>query len=264
MNDALERARDLVDRAERITVLTGAGISTDSGIPDFRGPNGVWTKSPEAMIKSDISYYLADPEIRKRSWRMRLETWGRERQPNPGHRALVSLEQHGKLQMLVTQNVDGLHAKAGTDLDRLVEIHGTTREVVCLSCEERAPIERALDRVRAGEDDPPCRSCGGILKTAVVSFGQQLVRTDLLRAFRAAESCDLLMAIGTRLEVTPAADLVPIARQSGAALIILNDQPTMYDDLATVVLHRSISDVLPWLCRAEDAGEVPVDGGRHS
>ena len=175
-----------IDEARRVVVLTGAGISTDSGIPDFRGPQGVWTKNPEAEKMSNISYYVADREVRKKAWRYRMENKMWLREPNPGHLACLRLEQREKLLMLVTQNVDGLHLKAGTSPGRLVEIHGTMREVVCLDCGERAPIERALARVEAGEDDPPCRSCGGILKTATISFGQGLVQKDMERAQQAA------------------------------------------------------------------------------
>src|SRR5499427_170020 len=149
----IEQARILVDDAERVTVLTGAGISTDSGIPDFRGPQGVWTKNPGAEKLATLQNYLADPEVRKRAWQSRLEspTWLAE--PNAGHRALVVLERRGKLDTLITQNVDGLHQRAGSSPERVVEIHGTMREANCLSCGERAPIERVLVRLRAGEED---------------------------------------------------------------------------------------------------------------
>src|SRR5499425_1621654 len=159
-----------------------------------------------------LQYYLSDPEIRKRSWANRLGTFGRRVEPNDGHRALVELERRGKLHTLITQNVDGLHQTAGSTPARVVEIHGTVRDVVCLSCGERAPMERALARVRAGEADPPCRSCGGILKSATISFGQALVEADLARAERAARSCDLLIAVGSTLSVYPIAGVVPLAK----------------------------------------------------
>jgi NAD-dependent deacetylase len=244
-------ARQLVDAATRIVVLTGAGISTESGIPDFRGPHGVWTRDPQAEKMATIQHYVADPEVRKRAWQSRLDSPAWTAEPNAGHRALVVLERRGKLHTLVTQNVDGLHAKAGSDPARIVEIHGTMREVVCLSCDERAPMERALARVRAGEADPACRSCGGILKSATISFGQGLVREDLMRAQRAAESCDLLLAVGTTLAVFPIAGVVPIAREAGARLVILNAEPTAMDDLADVVLRGSIGQVLPRLVGAD-------------
>jgi NAD-dependent protein deacetylase/lipoamidase len=250
-DEALAGARALVDAAKRVVVLTGAGISTESGIPDFRGPQGVWTRDPQAEKMATIQHYVADPEVRKRAWQSRLHSPAWTAEPNAGHRALVVLERRGKLHTLITQNVDGLHAKAGTDPARIVEIHGTMREVVCLSCDERAPMERALARVRAGEADPPCRSCGGILKSATISFGQGLVREDLLRAQRAAESCDLLLAVGTTLAVFPVAGVVPIAKEGGARLVILNAEPTAMDDLADAVLRGSIGQILPRLVGAD-------------
>jgi NAD-dependent deacetylase len=245
--DELEDVRGWIAGAARVVVLTGAGISTDSGIPDFRGPQGLWTRNPAAEKMATLQHYLADGEVRKRAWRSRLETFAAPREPNPGHRALVELERAGRLDTLITQNVDGLHQRAGSSPERIVEIHGTIREVMCLSCDERAPIERALARVRAGEEDPPCRSCGGILKTATISFGQGLVAHDLARAQRAAARCDLLLAIGTTLGVYPIAGVVPIAKSAGARLVILNAERTEMDELADAVLRGSISEVLPRL-----------------
>jgi NAD-dependent deacetylase len=246
----LDVARGLLADAERVVVLTGAGISTDSGIPDFRGPQGVWTKNPGAEKTATLSYYVSDPEVRKQAWRNRLASPAWSARPNAGHAAIVELERQGKLHTLVTQNIDELHQQAGTDPAKVVEIHGTMRQVACLSCGERAPMERALDRVRAGEDDPPCRSCGGILKSATISFGQNLVPEDLLRAQLAAEACDLLLAVGSSLTVYPAAGMVPAAKQAGAALLILNGEPTPFDRIADAVLHGSISVVLPALVGA--------------
>src|SRR6267378_2058956 len=233
--------------ARAVAVLTGAGISTDSGIPDFRGPQGLWTKNPGAEKLSNINYYLADPEVRKLSWRTRLETPMHDREPNDGHRALVALERRGILDTLITQNVDGLHLKAGSSPERVIEIHGTSREVMCLSCGERAPMERALARVRAGEADPACRTCGGILKSATISFGQGLVQDDLQRAGAAARRCDLMLAIGTKLSVYPIAGVVPVAKEAGARVVIVNAEPTEMDSLADVVLRGSISALLPRL-----------------
>ena len=243
--DLVEAARALVAAAERIVVLTGAGISTDSGIPDFRGPNGLWTKDPEAEKLATLAHYVSDPEVRRRAWRRRLDTLSQTYAPNDGHRALVELERRGNLELLITQNVDGLHLEAGTSPHKLVEIHGTTRDVVCLSCEERAPIERALDRVRAGEEDPACRTCGGVLKSATISFGQGLVERDLLRADRAARVADVLLAVGTTLGVYPIADVVPLAKAHGADVVIVNGGPTEMDDLADIRLEGSISELLP-------------------
>jgi NAD-dependent deacetylase len=253
--DAVERAKRLVDAAERVVVLTGAGISTDSGIPDFRGPNGVWTKNPAAEKMATLDVYLHDPEVRKRAWRNRLESEVWRADPNAGHRALVALERRGKLHTLITQNIDGLHQAAGSDPSVVVEVHGTVHEVVCMACDERAPMQRALERVEAGEDDPPCRSCGGILKSATISFGQNLVVADLERAFAAAAACDLFLAVGTSLGVYPAADTVPTALRAGAPLVIVNAEPTPFDRFAEVVLHASIGEVLPFI--AGDPRQTP-------
>lgn len=248
MTDApLATARRLVDDARRVVVLTGAGISTDSGIPDFRGPQGLWTKDPEAEKLSTIQHYLSSSDVRRKAWKRRAETLSATYEPNEGHRALVRLERRGTLELLVTQNIDGLHLAAGTSRAKLVEIHGTTREVVCLSCDDRAPIGRALDRVRAGEADPPCRSCGGILKTATISFGQGLVAEDLQRADSAARVADLMLAIGSTLGVYPIANVVPLAKAHGADVVIVNGGPTEMDDLADVRLEGSISELLPQL-----------------
>ena len=245
MPGPLERAKDLIDQASKITVLTGAGISTDSGIPDFRGPNGIWTKNPEAEKASNIHYYRADPEIRKRNWALRSsgELWPNVA-PNEGHSALVHLEKRGLLQMLVTQNVDGLHQMAGNDPKRVVEIHGTVKEAMCLECDWRDDIEVVLQRVREGDVDPHC-SCGGLLKSATVSFGQNLFPGDIDRMFDASLSCDLLLAVGTSLQVFPVAEMVPTAVNNGAKTVIVNGESTVMDHLAEIVVNGEISKVLP-------------------
>ncbi|MGH9290783.1 MAG: SIR2 family NAD-dependent protein deacylase [Acidimicrobiales bacterium] len=239
--------REWIDRAERIVVLTGAGISTESGIPDFRGPNGVWTRNPGAERRATLQNYMSDPEVRREAWQTRLRHPGLSARPNAGHRALVDLERRGKLDTLVTQNIDGLHQAAGSDPATVVEVHGTMHKVVCMSCGERAPMERALERVRAGEDDPPCRSCGGILKSATISFGQNLVAEDLQRAMEAARRCDLMLAVGSTLAVYPVADMVPVARMAGARIVIVNAEETAMDDLADAVIRGAIGEVLPQL-----------------
>ena len=247
--DDLERevaqVRAWVDESDRIVVLTGAGISTDSGIPDFRGPDGVWTRDPDAEKRATLQHYMGDPQVRRRAWHDRLEHPAWTAEPNDGHRAIVTLERRGKLDTVITQNVDGLHQAAGTDPARVVEVHGTVHEVVCMSCDERAPMERALDRVRAGEADPPCRTCGGILKSATISFGQNLVPGDIEAAAAAARRADLLLAVGSTLAVYPVADVVPTARMSGSRIVIVNGGETAMDHLADVVLRGSISDLLP-------------------
>ena len=241
----LADVRRWVAAAERVVALTGAGISTDSGIPDFRGPQGVWTRNPQAERTATIQAYVADPEVRRRIWRARLESPVWHARPNAGHHALVELERQGRLHTLVTQNTDELHQLAGNEPARIVELHGTMRRVRCLSCADEGPMGAVLDRVRGGEGDPACRACGGILKAATVSFGQPLRPDDLERAARAAAECDLLLAVGSTLRVSPANGLVPLARTSGARVVIVNAQPTPYDGEADAVLRDPISEVLP-------------------
>jgi NAD-dependent deacetylase len=252
MHDAatLETVRGWVDAAERVVVLTGAGISTESGIPDFRGPRGVWTRDPEAEKQSTLQHYLADPAVRRAAWRSRLDHPGWKAQPNRGHRALVALEARGKLHALVTQNIDELHQIAGNSPGRVIEVHGSMRRVMCWSCGARAPMTEALERVRHGEPDPACRRCGGILKSDTISFGQALVPEVIDRAMRVAAEADLLLAIGSTLQVYPAAGVVPVARDAGARIVILNDQPTPLDPIADAVLRGPIGELLPPLCGA--------------
>ncbi len=244
----VEAARASVEAAQRVLVLTGAGSSTDSGIPDFRGPGGVWTRDPKAERLSNIHYYVSDPEVRKASWQGRLNhpAWGAR--PNEGHRALVTLERLGKLHALITQNIDGLHQRAGNSAGVVIEVHGTLHQVVCLDCGWKGPMQEALDRVRAGEEDPPCRECGGMLKSDTISFGQPLVPEVIARAMQAAEEADVLLAVGSTLQVFPAAGVVPAAKAAGARVVIVNAQPTQFDDVADVRLHGSISDVLRQVC----------------
>jgi NAD-dependent deacetylase len=243
--ESIRIVRGFVRAAARIVVLTGAGISTDSGIPDFRGPKGLWTMDPKAEKMATIQHYMADPEVRKRAWMNRIGSFARRAEPNVGHHALVELERTANLHTLVTQNVDGLHHVAGSSPDRIVEIHGTIRDVLCMQCGDRQPMHDVIVRVESGEDDPACHHCGGILKSATISFGQGLVAEDLSRAERAAATCDLIFAIGTTLGVYPIAAIVPLAKQMGARVVILNAEPTEMDHLADVVLRGTIRDILP-------------------
>jgi len=248
MKDSVDLVRRWVHASTRIVALTGAGISTESGIPDFRGPQGVWTKNPKAERLSDIRYYMSDPEVRRLAWQSRLEHPAWHAVPNAGHRALVQLDRRGTLRALVTQNIDGLHQLAGHAPETVIEVHGTMRDVRCMACEWRGPMGPVLDRVRAGEDDPPCERCGGILKSATISFGQSLEPDVIARAMRAAERADLLIAIGTSLQVYPVAGAVPLAKSAGARAVIVNAEPTPFDDIADAVLREPIGEILPQIC----------------
>jgi len=246
--DDIDAVRNWIDEARSIVVLTGAGISTDSGIPDFRGPQGVWTRNPKAEKLSDIRHYMADPEVRRLSWQSRLDHAAWTAKPNAGHYALAALERRGKLHALITQNIDELHQLAGNSAERVIEVHGTMRKVVCMSCGWLGPMQETLERVRAGEEDPPCRQCGGILKSATISFGQALVPEVIDRAMHVATEADVFLAVGTSLQVYPVAGAVPAAKSAGARIAILNAQETPFDDIADVVFVGSISEILPRIC----------------
>jgi NAD-dependent deacetylase len=248
VDELTDSVRRWVDDACRVVALTGAGISTESGIPDFRGPHGVWTRDATAERLSNIHVYMSDPSVRKQAWRGRLEHPAWQAAPNRGHHALVELERRGKLHALITQNIDGLHERAGSAPEKVIEVHGTMRDAVCMSCGWRGPMPAVLERVRAGEDDPACERCGGILKSATISFGQALVPSVIARALRAAQEADLLLAIGTSLQVYPVASAVPAALSAGIRVVIVNAQPTPFDEMAHAVLRQPIGEVLPVLC----------------
>jgi NAD-dependent protein deacetylase/lipoamidase len=243
----LERFGQWIRASRRIVALTGAGISTESGIPDFRGPNGLWTTNPKAERLSNIHDYMSDPEVRRLAWQQRLSHPAWTAVPNAGHRALADLEARGTLHALITQNIDGLHQRAGNSPAKVIEVHGTVHDVMCMSCDRRSPMQATLDRVRAGEEDPPCLDCGGILKSATISFGQALVPAVIGRAMKAAAEADLLLAIGSTLQVYPIASAVPSAKSAGARLVIVNADPTPFDDIADAVIRERIGDVLPAL-----------------
>ena len=246
--DILQQVRAWIAAAERVVALTGAGISTDSGIPDFRGPQGVWTRNPAAEKLSDIRHYVADREVRKASWQGRLDHPAWTARPNAGHRALAALEARGKLHALVTQNIDGLHLAAGHSPEKVIEVHGNVHAAVCLTCGWKGPMQAVLARVRAGEEDPPCEACSGILKSDTISFGQALVPEVIGRALAVAREADLLLAVGTTLQVYPVANAVPLAREAGARVVIVNAQPTQFDDLADAVIRVPIAEALPAIC----------------
>jgi NAD-dependent deacetylase len=228
----LELVSQWLKDAERIVVFTGAGISTDSGIPDFRGPNGLWTKNPLAEKTSTLSYYLNDPEVRKVAWEGRVQNFNGTAQPNDGHRALV------------TQNVDGLHQDSGIEPVNVVEVHGTIKFGRCWECKDRRPMKYFIERVIAGEEDPHCELCGGVVKSDAILFEQALVPEVIDRAFDEAGRCDVLLAVGSTLAVGPANQVVPRAKAGGAKVVIVNGDTTHMDGYAHVLLRGSISPVL--------------------
>ena len=241
----------LIEGAERLVVLTGAGISTDSGIRDFRGPNGVWTKDPDAERRSQLQYYVSDPELRKSGWRQRLDSPIFRVEPNRGHFAIAERAKRFGLHALITQNVDGLHQAAGVDPWKVIEVHGTAHEWGCLTCDAGGPIQEVLDRVRGGEEDPHCEVCGGILKTRTISFGQNLVPEVIQRAEQVSIECDVLLCVGSTLGVHPVAGCVPVAKRTGAKVIILNSHETEMDRIADDVIRGQISEELPEMLGVE-------------
>jgi NAD-dependent deacetylase len=232
-----------------VALLSGAGISTDSGIPDYRGPNGLWRRDPDAEKLVTYEYYMGDPEIRRRSWQMRRQNRTLKAEPNVAHRAVAELERSGVPVRVITQNVDGLHQLAGMPARKVLELHGTARSVVCVKCHARTPMEDALARVEAGEEDPPCLECGGVLKSATVMFGERLDPVVLGEAVAITKACQVFIAVGTSLQVQPAAGLAQVAADHGARLIIVNAEPTPYDELADEVVREPIGTALPEVLR---------------
>ncbi|MEV5492836.1 Sir2 family NAD-dependent protein deacetylase [Streptomyces bobili] len=235
-----------------VALLTGAGISTDSGIPDYRGPDGLWRRDPDAEKLVTYDYYMSDPEIRRRSWRMRRQHGALAAEPNAAHRAIVELERSGVPVRVVTQNVDGLHQLAGLPARKVVELHGSARRFVCTHCHARGPMEDALARLDAGEDDPACRECGGILKPATVMFGERLDPVVLGEALAITKACQVFIAVGSSLQVHPAAGLAQVAADHGARLVIVNAEPTPYDEIADEVIREPIGTALPAVLRGLD------------
>jgi len=235
---------ELIRNATRILIFTGAGISTNSGIPDYRGPQGVW-KTKEPVYYQD---FMSSDAARREYWAQKAEGWAsfRDAEPNETHAAIVALERAGEIAAVVTQNVDGLHEKAGTSRERLIELHGTNRAVECQSCGARSDPQAHFDAIEAGGPPPRCH-CGGWLKPATISFGQSLRRDDLVRAAEAAQSADLAIALGSTLSVHPAATIPLLAVERGAAYVIINRGPTEHDHLAalTLRLEGDVGEMLP-------------------
>ena len=238
-------AREWIAKARRVVGFTGAGISTESGIPDFRSPGGVW--STARMI--EYSEFLCSREARIEAWRQKSIAWPamRDAIPNAGHHAFVELERRGKLTAMITQNIDGLHRRAGQSPELVIELHGTMAEAMCLECGDRIPMDDAVGRVARGELAPECELCAGMLKAATVSFGQPMPAREVERAIGACEACDLLIAVGSSLVVYPAASLPALAKQSGARLIVINRTETPLDGVADLALRDEIGRILPQL-----------------
>ncbi|WP_329041741.1 NAD-dependent deacetylase [Streptomyces sp. NBC_00178] len=230
-----------------VAILSGAGISTDSGIPDYRGPQGLWRKDPEAEKLVTYAPYMSDPEIRRRSWQMRRAGAAVGAEPNAAHRAVAALERSGTPVRVITQNIDGLHQRAGLSARKVVELHGTVHRVVCTRCHAGSPMADALSRVEAGEADPPCTVCGGILKPATVMFGERLDPQVLSDAMAITKASQVFIAVGTSLQVQPAASLAGIAVEHGARLVVVNAEPTPYDELAEEIVREPIGTALPAL-----------------
>ncbi|MFJ8535353.1 SIR2 family NAD-dependent protein deacylase [Streptomyces sp. NPDC093591] len=230
-----------------VAILSGAGISTDSGIPDYRGPNGLWRRDPEAEKLVTYEYYMGDPEIRRRSWQMRRQNRTLKAEPNAAHLAVAELERSGVPVRVITQNVDGLHQLAGMPARKVLELHGSARSVLCTKCHAGGPMEDALARVEAGEEDPACLECGGILKSATVMFGERLDPVVLGEAVAITKACQVFIAVGSSLQVQPAAGLAGVAADHGARLIIVNAEATPYDDRADDVVRGPIGTALPKL-----------------
>jgi NAD-dependent deacetylase len=243
MKPNLDRAIELLRAKERLLAFTGAGVSTESGIPDFRGPDGVWTRVDPSEFTFDK--YVNRAETRIRSWEMRKQSGVFEAKPNAAHRALVELWVAGKLSGVVTQNIDGLHQAAGLPDEAVVELHGNVQRVECLECEASWPTQVVIDRVDAGESDPHCAECGGLIKVSVISFGQAMPVPEMERASDLARRCDAVLAVGSTLSVYPAAYVPLEAKQTGSRYVIVNQGPTEQDHLADVIVEGAAGEVLP-------------------
>ncbi len=243
MSERIQLGREWIEAASRIVGFTGAGISTESGVADFRSPSGVWARNRTVYFQE----FISNETDRIEAWRQKAESWPemRDAQPNAGHRTFVELHARGKLTAMITQNIERLHQRSGLPDEIVHELHGTTTEAMCLTCGDRITMDEAMSRIGSGEKAPKCRECGGLLKPATISFGQPMPRDVLLAAQQAAESCDLFLAVGSSLVVQPAASLPVLAKKAGARLIIINREETPVDADADLVIHGEIGSILP-------------------
>jgi len=245
LEQQIEEVADLVAKSDKIIVFTGAGVSTESGIPDFRSPGGIWTKyDPDDFT---IQKFLSDSSVRKKHWQLMTDGDFKmtDAEPNPGHYAIAELEAMGKLYALVTQNVDGLHQKAGVSDDLVFQLHGDMSHAKCIKCGQRYPIEEVTEWVSQGVEEPECRNCQGILKPDAVFFGEQLPTQVLMESERRSRTCDLCIVMGSSLVVYPAAYMPMYAAQSNAKLVIINVGPTEMDRLASIRIDGKSGEIAP-------------------
>lgn len=236
MEDHIEKVAQMIMEAKKVAVFTGAGVSTESGISDFRSPDGIWSRyDPEDFT---IQRFVSDKDARKRNWQFRKELVSADYKPNPAHFAVAELEKLGKLSCVITQNIDGLHHAAGNSEEKIVELHGTIKYAKCLECDDRLPLVDVLKRIEDGEEDPHCKKCDGLLKAATVSFGEAMPIDEMNRSGQCSKACDLFIVIGSSLVVFPAANMPVLAKRAGASLVIINYTSTDMDSMADVVIHE--------------------------
>ncbi|OGP93777.1 MAG: sigma factor regulator FecR [Deltaproteobacteria bacterium RBG_16_48_10] len=237
MEERLAQIARWMMTSERMVVFTGAGLSTESGIPDFRSPGGVWDRyNPEDFY---FQNFISSEASREKYWQMATEMYEpmKQAQPNLAHLAIAEMERLGKLDCVITQNIDGLHLKAGNSAEKIIELHGTAMHVSCLHCQKRYGRDEIQKRIKQGVKAPACDECGGPLKPATISFGQSMPEKETQEAYHHSSRCNLFLVIGSSLVVHPAASMPLIAKQSGAKLVIINRDPTPYDDMADIVIH---------------------------
>ncbi len=259
MEDSVRTVARMIMEVDKVAVFTGAGVSTESGISDFRSPDGIWSRyDPEDFT---IQRFVSSKEARKRNWQLRRELVSAGYRPNPAHYCIRELEEMGKLSCVITQNIDGLHHQAGNSEDKIIELHGTIKFAKCLNCGDRLLMTTVLQRIDEGEEDPHCRQCGGLLKAATVSFGEAMPQAEMERAERCCRECDLFIVIGSSLVVFPAASMPLIAKRAGSKLVIINYTPTDMDREADIVIHDKAGATMQailrevGLLREESAGD---------
>ena len=261
MKEQLKQIAEWIIASKRVVVFSGAGLSTESGIPDFRSPGGVWDKyNPEDFY---FQNFMASEASREKYWQMATEMWGpiKAAQPNPAHLTISELEKLGKLDCVITQNIDGLHFKAGNSEEKILQLHGTAIFVSCLSCKKRFDRDEIQERVKKGQKAPRCEVCGGFLKPATISFGQSMPEKETQEAYHRSSTCDLFIVIGSSLVVQPAASMPLVAKRNGAKLVIINRDPTPYDDTADLVIHAqagaTMSNILEYVKKGLAINQSP-------